>query len=144
MFFGEELSPMTSFRDRKAWGERLRQLERLGLLLSFEQQLFGHQPSEIEVEQCANEQDCPVIDLPDNQTLFVVWVSLWAERPGVQLSDFRFEPPWRDHGFVGLPNSADSHVGVYYCLPGGLESPREDVLNVNFLNAGWRLPADSP
>jgi hypothetical protein len=42
---------------------------------------------------------------------------------------------------VRMPSFADSHVGVYYCLPGGLEYPREDVLNVNFLKAGWRLPS---
>ena len=131
---------MASFRDRKAWGERLRQLERLGLLLSFEHQLLGHQPSEVEVGQCANELDCPVMDMPNEQTLFVVWVSLWAERPGVRLYDFRFEPPWRDHGFVRLPSFADSHIGEGYCLPDGLGYSREAVLNFNFLKAGWRLP----
>ena len=109
------------------------------LLLSFEHQPLGHQSSEVEVDQCASELDCNLIDLPDKQTLYVVWVSLWSARPGVRLFDFRFEPPWRDHGFVGLPKFADSHVGVYYCLPGGLEYPREDVLNVNFGKAGWRL-----
>jgi hypothetical protein len=128
-------------QERKLYLQRLQQLEQLGLAMPFGFHMVASRPREIEVEQCANEQDCPVIDLPDNRTLFVVWVSLWAERPGVQLSDFRFEPPWRDHGFVRLPNFADSHVGVYYCLPGGLEYPREDVLNVNFLKAGWRLPS---
>ena len=68
---------MTSSREKK-----LRQLERLGLLLSFEDQFLGHQPYQLEVEQCASELDCPVMDLPDNQTLFVVWLSLWAERAG--------------------------------------------------------------
>ncbi len=126
---------MTSSREKK-----LRQLERLGLLLSFEDQFLCHQPSQLEVEQCANEVECPVIDLPDNKALFVVWLSLWAEQPGVRLWDFRFEPPWRDHGFVRLPNFADSHFGDYYRLPGGWEYPRAEVLNLNFLKDGWRLP----
>jgi hypothetical protein len=132
---------MTSSRKRTACCERLRQLEQLGLLLSFEHQLPGHQPSEVEIEQCAIELECPVMDLPDGQTLFVVWVSLWAERPGVRLYDFRFEPPWRDHAFRRLPNFADSHIGEYYRLPGGLEYPRAEVLNLNFLKEGWRLPS---
>jgi hypothetical protein len=36
--------------------------------------------------------------------------------------------------------AADSHVGEYYRLPNGLEYPREDVLNLNFLKTGWCLP----
>jgi hypothetical protein len=131
---------MTYSRDRKACSERLRQLERLGLLLSFEHQLHCHQQSEVEIEQCASELECPVMDLPDEQTLFVVWVSLWAERPGIRLYDFRFEPPWRDQAFLRLPNFANSHIGDYYRLPGGLEYPRAVVLNLNFLKEGWRLP----
>lgn len=132
---------MLSSHRQKNRLERLRQLEQLGFSMPFEFSLVNNRPPEVEIEQCASEQDCPVMDLPDNRTLFVVWVSLWAERPGVRLWDFHFEPPWRDHGFVRLPIFADSHIGDYYHLPGGLEYPRVEVLNLNFLKAGWRLPS---
>lgn len=75
------------------------------------------------------------------QTLFVVWVSLWAERPGVRVYDFRFEPPWPDRDFRVLPTFADSHFADQYALPGGLEFAREDVLNLNLGKSGWRLPS---
>ncbi len=131
---------MLSSRRQNARLERLRQLERLGFSMPFEFSLLNNRPLEVEIDQCANEEECPVIDLPDNRTLFVVWVSLWAERPGVRLYDFRFDPPWRDRAFLRLPNFADSHIGDYYRLPDGLEYPRAEVLNLNFLKAGWRLP----
>jgi len=40
-----------------------------------------------------------------------------------------------------LPSFADSHIGDYYRLPDGLDYPRADVLNLNFLKGGWRLPS---
>ena len=40
-----------------------------------------------------------------------------------------------------LPSFADSHIGEYYRLPGGPDYPRADVLNLNFLKGGWRLPS---
>lgn len=132
---------MLSSQRLKTRLERLRQLEQLGFSMPFEFSLLNSRPPEVEVEQCASEIECPVMDLPDGQTLFVVWVSLWAERPGVRLYDFRFEPPWRDHDFVTLPSFAASHFGESYCLPGGLEYPRGEVLNLNFLKAGWSLPS---
>jgi hypothetical protein len=67
-------------------------------------------------------------------------LSLAAEKSGTRLYDYRFEPPWPDRDFRQLPTFDESHTGEYYCLPGGLEYPREEVLNLNFLKAGWRLP----
>ena len=58
--------------------------------MPFEFHLLNSRPCEVIVEQCASELDCPVIELPDEQTLFVVWLDVWAERPGVRLYDFRF------------------------------------------------------
>jgi hypothetical protein len=95
---------------------------------------------EIMVEQSAPDIECPIVDLRDGRTLYVVWLSLAAERSGMRLYDYRLEPPWPDHDFQQLPNFADSHVGDYYRLPGGLEYPRAEVLNLNFLKEGWRLP----
>jgi len=131
---------MTSSRVRKACGERLRQLERLGLLLSFEHQLLGSQPSEVFVEQCGLGIESPVLNLSDGRTLYMVWLSLVAERPGACLYDYRFVPPWPDRGFQKLPSFADSHIGEVYVLPGKWEYPREDVLNLRFGKTGWRLP----
>ena len=131
---------MLSSQRQKNRLERLRQLERLGFSMPLEFSLLNSRPPEVEIEQCASELECPVVDLPDEQALFVVWVSLWAERPVVRLYDFRFEPPWRDHAFLRLPTFAESHIGDYYRLPGGLEYRRAEVLNLNFLKEGWRLP----
>ena len=128
-------------QERNLYLQRLRQLERLGLAMPFEYHLLNSRPCEIEVEQCAIELDCPVIDLPDEQTLFVVWVSLWAQRPDVRLYDFRFEPPWPDRNFQMLPNFAESCVGEAYVLPNQLSYPRADILNFRFGKTGWRLPS---
>jgi len=125
----------------KIYAERLRQLERLGLVMPSEYQLLDTRPSEVAVEQCENESLPLVTDLPDGKTLYDVWISLWAERPGVRLSYYRLEPPWRDHGFLELPRFADSHVGEQYRLPGELELPRSTVLNLNFCKTGWPLPS---
>src|SRR6266478_3988074 len=136
--FSKGARGMLSSPGQKMRRERLCHLQRLGLSMPFE---FKSRPSEVEVEQSGSALECPIVDLRDGHTLYVVWLSLWATRPGVRLYDFRFEPPWRDHGFLRLPNFADSHMGEYYLLPDGLEYPREDVLNFNFLKAGWRLPS---
>ena len=134
---------MPSRQRQNIYHERLCQLERLGFSMPFEFSLLDSQPTEVAVEQRASELDCPVVDLPHGQTLFIVWVSLWAERPGVRLFDFRFVPPWRDDSFLRLPTFANSHIGDYYHLPGGLEYPRAKVLNFNFLKS--RLaPAQHP
>jgi len=125
----------------KIYAERLRQLERLGLVMPSEYQLLDARPSEVAVEQSERELFCPLIDLPDGKTLYVVWVSLWAARPGVRLYYYRLEPPWRDHGLLKLPSFADSHVGEQYRLPGELELPRATVLNLNFCKTGWPLPS---
>jgi hypothetical protein len=131
---------LTSHRQKKRL-ERLRQLEQLGFSMPFEFSLLDSRPCEVTVEQCESELECPVMDLPDGQTLFIVWLSLWAERPGVRLYDFRFEPPWRDRAFLPLPSFADSHIGDCYCLPYGPDYEKKQVLNLNFLKAGWRLPS---
>jgi hypothetical protein len=134
---------MPSSRERKACGERLRQLERLGLLLSFEHQLLSSQPSDVFVEQCGLGIESPVLDLSDGRTLYLVWLSLVAERPGTCLFDYRFVPPWPDRGFQSLPSFADSHIGEAYVLPGKWDYPREDVLNLRFGKTGWWLPSTS-
>src|SRR6266436_2922375 len=139
--FSKGARGMLSSPGQKIRRERLCDLERLGFSMPFEYSLLNSRPSEVEVEQSASELECPIVDLRDGHTLYVVWLSLWATRPGVRLYDFRLEPPWRDQGFLRLPNFADSHIGDYYRLPDGLEYPRGDVLNLNFLRAGWRLPS---
>jgi hypothetical protein len=127
---------------RKFYAERLRQLNRLGFVMPLEfRAMDNSRNSEIVVQQAAPDIECPVIDLRDGRALYVVWLSLWTERPGVRLHDVRFEPPWNDHNFLRIPSFADSHVGDYYRLPNGLEYLRGDVLNFNFVKAGWRLPS---
>jgi hypothetical protein len=125
---------------RRLYADRLRQLNKLGLPMPFECGGVDNQTSQIAVEQAAPDIECPIVDLQDGRTLYIVWLSLAAERSGVRLYDYRFEPPWPDHNFQQLPNFADSHIGEFYCLPGGLEYPRGDVLSLNFLKTGWRLP----
>lgn len=132
---------MFCYQKRRLYSDRLRKLNELGLSIPIEYGLADNQTSQIVVEQAAPDIDCPVVDLQDGRTLYVVWLSLAAERSGVRLYDYQFEPPWPDHDFQPLPTFADSHIGEYYRLPGGLEYPRGDVLNLNFLKTGWRLPS---
>ena len=80
------------------------------------------------------------IDLQDGRTLYVVWLSLVAERPRVHLYDYRFEPPWPDRNFERLPNFIESCIGEAYVLPNDLTYPRVDGLNSRFGKTGWRLP----
>jgi hypothetical protein len=131
---------MLSSQRQKVRLQRLRQLERLGFVMPFEYYLLGSQPSEVFVEQCGLGIESPVLDLSDGRTLYLVWLSLVAERPGACLYDYRFVPPWPDRGFQRLPSFADSHIGEVYVLPGKWEYPREDVLNLRFGKTGWRLP----
>jgi hypothetical protein len=126
---------------RKFYAERLRQLNRLGFVMPLEfRAMDNSRNSEIVVQQAGPDIESPVFDLRDGRALYVVWLSLWTERPGVRLYDVRFEPPWDDHNFLRMPTFADSHIGDYYRLPNGLEYLREDVLNFNFVKTGWRLP----
>jgi len=126
---------------RKIYADRLQQLNRLGLALPLEFGAVDNQTPEVEVEQVGPDIDSPIVDLRDGRTLYVVWLSLAAKRPGLRLYDYRFVPPWPDNDFQQLPSFADSHIGDYYRLPDGLEYPREEVLNLNVLKAGWRLPS---
>jgi hypothetical protein len=130
----------TPGQKRKNYADRLQELNRLGLAAPLEYSLVSNQATEIMVEQAAAEIECPITDLQDGRTLYVVWLSLVPERPGVTLFDFRFFPPWSDCGFTSLPSFEDSHEGRAYILPGGLAFPREHVLNLHFLKSGWRLP----
>jgi hypothetical protein len=138
--FFERSPRMLSSQTQKIHRERLRQLEQLGFAMPFEYHLFGSQPSEVFVEQCGSGIESPVCYLSDSRTLYTVWLSLVAERPGVCLCDYRLVPPWPDRGFQRLPSFADSHIGEAYVLPGKWEYPREDVLNLRFGKTGWRLP----
>ena len=94
------------------------------------------------VEQAAHDIECPIMDLPDGRTLYILWLSLVADVPGTRLDYYRVEPPWPDSNFESLPSFKESHVGEYYKLPGGLDFPREDILNFNFVKSGWRLPGN--
>jgi hypothetical protein len=125
---------------RKFYADRMRQLTRLGLTMPFEFGSGDHQTSQVVVEQAAPDIECPIIDLQDGRTLYVVWLSLVAERPGVHIYDFRFEPPWPDRNFEMLPSFADSCIGEAYVLPNQLEYTRADILNFRFVKTGWRLP----
>ena len=118
----------------------MRQLTRLGLAMPFEFGLVDDQASQVVVEQAAPDIECPIVDLQDGRTLYVVWLSLVAERPGVHLYDYRFEPPWPDRNFAMLPSFSDSCIGEAYVLPNRLEYPRADILNFRFGKTGWRLP----
>lgn len=81
----------------------------------------------------------PAVSLPEEKTLFVVWLSLVAAIPSACLYFFRFAPPWPDSGFQLLPSFAESHIGPCYRLPDGSEYPRSDVLNFRFGKTGFRL-----
>jgi hypothetical protein len=120
--------------------KRLRQLARLGVELSEELGLEDNQTNEIVAEQAAGPDVCPISELADGRTQFVVWLSLAAEKPGVRLYDFRMEPPWPDNDFRQLPKFEDSYIDEHYVLPSGLDYPREDVLNLRFLQRAWQVP----
>jgi hypothetical protein len=122
--------------------DRLHQLTRLGLQMPPEYRGLKTPIPAITVEQAAHETECPIMDLPDGRTLYVIWLSLVAESPGTRLDYYRVEPPWPDSNFESLPSFKESHVGEYYKLPGGLDFPRGDILNFNFVNSGWRLPGN--
>ena len=130
---------MLTTQQRKLYANRLRHLEQLGFAMPFEYDLLDSQPSEAIVEQCSSPFECPVFDLQDRGTLYLVWLSVVAERPGVCLYDFRFVPPWPDQEFQALPLK-DSCRGGAYVLPNKWEFPRADVLNLHFGKTGWRLP----
>ena len=120
--------------------ERLRQLGTLGASVPLYSQEPGPELTEVTLEQIEPSMFCPALDLSDGRTLYVVWLSLLAERPGVTLFDFRFVPAWPDRGFIPLPSFKESHIGQAYILPGGLSLPQHDVLNLRFVKSGWRLP----
>jgi hypothetical protein len=124
----------------RLYGDRLRQLERLGLSSPFEFNRTQNALSNVAVEQLGSDLDSPIVGLRDGRTLYVVWLSMVAERPGVYLYDYRFEPPWLDRNFEMLPGFSDSCIGEAYVLPNQLEYPRADILNFRFVKTGWRLP----
>ncbi len=130
---------MATNQQRKLYAERLRQLGQLGYTMPCEYHLLNSRPSEAVVEQCGSPVECPVFDLQEQGTLFLVWLSLAAGRPGVCLYDFRFVPPWPDQKFQTLPIK-DCFRGGAYVLPNKWEFPREQVLNLRFGKTGWRLP----
>ena len=133
---------MGGTRKTRFLADRLRHLTRLGLLMPPEyRELEAFVPA-IALEQAANPVECPIMDLPDGRTLYLIWLSLVATVPGTRLDFFRIEPPWPDSNFEALPRFEGSHVGDYYKLPGGLDFPREDILNFNFVKSGWRLPGN--
>jgi len=128
------------FFTRKFYGERLRELQQLGFAVPFQSQRLDTQPSQVIVEQCGSAIDNLLLDLGERGTLYMVWLSLAALRPGISVTDFRFIPPWLDVGFQSLQDFPDSHRGAAYVLPNNWEFPREDVLNLNFGKTGWRVP----
>jgi hypothetical protein len=130
---------------RRLYADRLCQLNELGLPNPFEygsvdNLTYVEQAGKIKVEQVGPDIENPIVDLRDGRTLYVVWLSLSAERPGLHLYDFRFELPWPDSKFEQLPRSTESCVGQAYILPDQLDYPREDILNFRFGKTGWRLP----
>jgi hypothetical protein len=131
---------MICSQKRKFYANRLQQLCRLGLTMPPEYGSVGKQTPEIAVEQSWPDIESTIISLPEGRTVYMVWLSLSALRPGVHLYDYRLEPPWPDHNFEPLPKFADNHIGEYYRVPGGGDYPRDAVLNLNFRKAGWRLP----
>jgi hypothetical protein len=131
---------MSCSQMRKVYADRLRQLSQLGLPTPLECGSVDNQTSDIAIEQVALDIECPIIDLRDGRTLYVVWLALVAERPGVLLYDYRFEPPWPDRNFETLPTFTESRIGEAYVLPNDLAYPRADVLNFRFGKTGWRLP----
>ena len=122
------------------FADRLRQLTGLGLQLPPEYREAKSLVPPIAVEQAEYDLFCPIVDLADGRTLYLIWLSLVATVPGTRLDYFRIEPPWPDSNFEALPPFEKSHVGERYKLPGEWDLPREDVLNFNFVKSGWRLP----
>ena len=116
--------------------ERLEQLIRLGLVMPPEYGGLKKPVPLLTVEQAAHDIECPIMDLPDGRTLYVIWLSLVAESPGTRLDCYRIEPPWPDSNFETLPRFEDSHVGEYYKLPGGLEFPRGRHPELQFCEVG--------
>src|SRR5215467_4745571 len=139
VFVFRRIGQMPTIRERRLYADRLRQLERLGFVARYENQLHDRQPFEALVEQCAPPVECRIHDLGDEGTLYMVWLSMVAERPGVCLYDFRFVPPWPDRGFQRLSSSEDCPRNVYI-LPNQWQFPRADILNWRFGATGWRLP----
>ena len=131
---------MCSPKKARIYADRLRQLERLGLSTQFESRPLRNTPSDVTVEQCGLAIENPIKDLPDGRTLYLVWLSFVAERPGVHLYDYRFEPPWPDRNFETLPSFNESCKGEAYILPNEGAYPRADILNFCFGKTGWRLP----
>jgi hypothetical protein len=90
---------MLSNIKRRTNADRLQDLNRLGVAMLPEYSPVDKQIPAIVVEQAASDLVCPVIELDDGRTFFLVRVSLWTERPGVRLNGCRFEPPWPDRDF---------------------------------------------
>src|SRR3974390_2405791 len=132
---------MHCYQKRKLYSDRLQQLNRLRLALPLEDSQVSSQVPNIKIEQSGAEIECPIVDLPGGRSLFVVWLSVSTERPGVRLFDFRFEPPWQDDAFEALPPFLESRRGERYILPNGVDYGRDEVLNFNFVEAGWSLPS---
>jgi hypothetical protein len=130
---------MPTNKQIKLYENRLRQLAQLGFRPASVLELTNSQPSEALVEQCASPTECLALDLADQGTLFMLWLSVAGGRPGVRFHDFHFVPPWPDKEFQTLPTT-ESCRGEAYVLPNGWEFPREDVLNFCFGKTGWRLP----
>ena len=66
---------MPGSQKQKFYADRLQHLNRLGFTLPLDTELLDSRLSEVAVEQCASELECPIIDLSDSRTLYVVWVS---------------------------------------------------------------------
>jgi len=111
---------MSSRHKARIYADRLRQLGRLGLSTLFESGPPRNTPADLTVEQCGPDIENPIVDLRDGRTLYVVWLSLLAEKPGLRLYDFRFEPPWPDRNFEMLPGFTESCIGEAYVLPNQL------------------------
>jgi hypothetical protein len=139
-YWKEGIKTMFLSQKKRIYADRLRQLERLGLSAPFEFSPPKNTPSIVTVDQLGCDFDSPIVDLRDGRTLYVVWVSVVAERPGVYVYDYRFEPPWPDRTFEMLPSFTESSVGQAYVLPNRLEYPREEILNFRIGKTGWRLP----
>src|SRR5215469_1666484 len=109
---------MSTHKQSKHYENRLHQLAQLGYATPLDRESLHCQPSEALLEQIAAPIECPLRDLGDQGTLYTVWLSVVAERPGVCLYDFRFLPPWPDRGFQTL-TSTDNCPPNTYILPDG-------------------------
>ena len=72
---------MSTNKQRKLYAERLRQLGRLGFATPLEHQLLSSEPPEVLVAQCGDPVECPIFDLQERGTLYVVWLSVAPKRP---------------------------------------------------------------